>query len=374
MLAAIQLAGFDDRRANALRKALGQWGADGSHLAVFADDFRQGARVRGVAEAVIEQVWANIQSFAGYSFCKAHSASYAMVSFQCAYLKAHFPAHFLARVVANEGGFYAPGAYLEEARRCGLAIRGPCVAASPWPTRREDAGGIRCGLHLVPGLARRAAERLLEARERRPFAGLLDLRRRTGLPARMLAVLARAGALDRVRPDLNRHQLGWLAQAVGAAPVQRGADDPAMDCDDPPVPDLPAPTLREAAWERFRALGFLPDGHPIWFCAAPPGLARCRDLARLGTGSQVRLLAWPIARKDVEARPREGRPSRPMAFVTCEDATGLAETVWFPDAYRRYGALLDRGGPLLLDGLLEEDWGVVSVHVRRAAAAKPQAA
>ncbi|GDY14195.1 hypothetical protein LBMAG53_30730 [Planctomycetota bacterium] len=382
MLAAVRLAGFDDRQANALRKALGHWDTQ-TRLTGFAAAFRAGAAARGVDPAAAEQVWANISSFAGYSFCKAHSASYAMVSFQCAYLKAHYPAYFLARVIANEGGFYAPGAYLEEARRAGLAIHGPCVMASVWATRREDAGSIRCGLHLVPDLGRKTAERLIAARDEGPFRGVLDLRRRTGLKASALGTLARAGALDALRPDLNRRQLVWLAETVALAPARfREEDDdgviarcvPPPPDRDPEAPDLPAPTRRQAAWERFRTLGFLPDGHPIWFCPQAPGTTRCRHLADLPPGSRARILAWPITRKQVDAKPKAGGPAQPMAFVTVEDATGLAETVWFPAAYRSCGILLERNGPVLLDGVVEQEWGVTSLHVLRGEAAEPSAA
>ena len=77
-----------------------------------------------------------ISSFAGYSFCKAHSASYAMVSYQCAWLKTHYPAYFMARVIANEGGFYHRSAYIEEARRCGINILPPVYSTASMPPKR----------------------------------------------------------------------------------------------------------------------------------------------------------------------------------------------------------------------------------------------
>ncbi len=384
MMAAIELAGFDDREANALRKVLGQWDT-GTRLTQFAERFRAGAQARGVTDAVIAQVWGNIASFAGYSFCKAHSASYAMLSFQCAYLKAHHPAYFLARVIANEGGFYGPANYLEEARRLGLTFRGPCVVGSRWLTVRDSPTAIRCGLHLVPGLPRGTAERLLRERERAPFNGVADLRRRSGLTATLLLTLARAGALDALRPGLDRHRLAWLATAVGRdIPVMRVEDDdgvmqrtvPLAPDEDPAVPDLPVPTARQAAWVRWRTLGFLPEGHPLWFCDLPARRLRCRDVTAALAGSRVVIFAWPITRKQVEAkaahRPGEAPPPpAAMAFVTLEDETGLIETVWFPAVYRACGPLLERNGPLRLEGLVETDWGVATLTVLRAEPVDP---
>ncbi len=224
MLIAQHIAGFDSGGANQLRKALGHFDT-GHRLEPLRERFASGARARGdVPEPVITVLWDMIMSFSGYSFCKAHSASYAMVSFQSAWLKAHHPAHFLACVVANEGGFYRASAYLEEARRLGIAIRGPCVLASAHGTRAEGAGAIRCGFHLVPGVAKRVAERIVAARRAAPFRSLRDLRARARVGAAVLDVLARAGALDALLPGCNPAQRRWLAASVGlAAPARSGA-------------------------------------------------------------------------------------------------------------------------------------------------------
>ena len=102
-------------KANRMRKILGSWGEE-SHerVAPLKKLFYSGASARGVDAKTIDAIWEMIESFTGYSFCKAHSASYAMVSFRCAFLKAHYPAYFLARVIANQGGFYGPAAYAEK--------------------------------------------------------------------------------------------------------------------------------------------------------------------------------------------------------------------------------------------------------------------
>ena len=363
MLAASRLAGFSDARANALRKALGTWGSQ-SQVHRFAEEFRAGCAANGIAPAVCGHVWEMIASFAGYSFCKAHSASYAMVSFQCAWLKAHHPAVFLARVVANEGGFYRPGAYLEEARRRGVAIRGPCVLSSVWKTASEGGGAIRCGLHLVPHLGRASAERIIAAR---PFAGIADLRRRCALDTTRLEALLHAGALDGLTGDLSAAQRAWLvgSLAVRPPPRLREADgnewiDLAMarvpDAD-PPPPSLPEIDPRPT---RLRTLGFLPEHHPLLLQRLPTHRVRAAELSIGMRNRRVTVVGLPIASKQVTAKSADG--ARPMTFATLEDETGLIETVWFPDAYRAFGGLLDSGAPLRVTGKLMESYGVLTVQ------------
>ena len=381
MLSAIRIAGFNDRQANALRKALGLWDTQ-ARLTRFADDFRRGAESNGATPEAIATVWGMISSFAGYSFCKAHSASYAMVSFQCAYLKAHHPAHFLARVVANEGGFYGPAAYLEDARRRGIRILAPCVAASLWATRREGGDAIRCGLQLVPGFSPASGGRIVAERARRPFTGLSDLRRRCRLSAGQLSTLARSGALDALLPGRHRAEVEWVATAVGLEPTARyrGVEDddgvtrifPLPEPVDPRPPTLPELSPRQTAWQQFQTLGFCPPGHPIWFADPPAARTRCRQITAALAKRRVAVLAWPITRKQVEAHPKAkpgktAGPPEPMAFVTLEDETGLVETVWFPAAYRAYGPCLDRGVPVRIEGTVEVEFGVAAISVTRAA-------
>ncbi len=372
MLAAQRLAGFDDAQSNALRKALGHWDT-GTRLTCFAEAFRTGCAARGIDAAVGELVWEMIASFSGYSFCKAHSASYAMVSFQCAWLKAHHPAVFLARVVANEGGFYAPGTYLEDARRRGVAIRGPCVLRSVWKTAPEGGSAIRCGFHLVPRLGQATAARIVRERDRAPFAGLADLRRRCVLDTARLEALLHAGALDVLAPDASPAQRAWLVEALAVRPPPRlreaDADEQWIDLAMARIPDadpVPPPLPeRDPRPERLRCLGFLPEHHPLLLQLhrLPARRVRAAELSAVMRNRQVTIIGLPITRKQVDAATAVG--TRAMTFATIEDETGLVETVWFPDAYRAYGSLLDGGAPLRITGRLLESYGVLTVQAEQ---------
>ena len=192
---AMAMAGFSAAEADRLRKILSKKRSERA-LADYRERFAAGARARGFAPETIGAVWEMIMSFSGYSFCKPHSASYALVSFKSCYLRAHYPAEFMAAVISNGGGYYRAFAYVSEARRMGLAVLPPCVNASD--ARYTGRGReLRVGLAHLKGLGRAALEEVLAARRAGgPFENLDDLLRRTDLDPADLRVLIKAGALD----------------------------------------------------------------------------------------------------------------------------------------------------------------------------------
>nr|MBA3710539.1 DNA polymerase III subunit alpha [Planctomycetota bacterium] len=391
------LAGFGSKEANQLRKALGR-SDTADRLQALAERFYQGAVANGVSDAVITYVWGMISSFAGYSFCKAHSASYAVVSFQCAYLKAHHPAHFLARVIANQGGYYHTAAYVEEARRLGVEIRGPCALMSRWWTAREGSDAIRIGLHLVKGLSKDTADRIIAARSvdvgrrtsdvaRAPdvgrFSSLRAFKSRCRVARDELQTLCDAGALDALLPGCNAAQRSWLV-AVAAREAsafihpQTSGGQALIDLISDETPDLPPPVLRDLPIDqvrhrRFACLAFLPERHPLCLWRLPKRTLMCRAITAAMKDRRVSLIAWPIARKQVSAtylNDEDGKPlprprHEPMCFVTLEDETGLVETVWFPDAYHAYGVLLERGDPLRVSGTVDASYDFPTLTVER---------
>jgi len=122
--AAIHLAGFDPAEADTLRKTVSKKHKE-KKLRDFYARFARGASERGVSREVIEEVWQMMIGFDGYSFCKPHSASYTMVAYKSAYLRAHYPAEFMASVISNHGGYYSTLSYISEARRMGLEVSPP---------------------------------------------------------------------------------------------------------------------------------------------------------------------------------------------------------------------------------------------------------
>ncbi|MFO0767577.1 MAG: hypothetical protein U0231_12530 [Nitrospiraceae bacterium] len=179
MKVAVALGGFSVEDGDQLRKVLSK-----KHKARQLDyqrQFYEGATIRGVKQHVIDSIWAMIRSFAGYSFCKPHSASYAQVDFKSAYLRAYYPAEFIAAVVSNQGGYYSAFAYLSEGRRMELTILPPDINASTWAytdqARRFVSGSCRS-----KALQEDLAKQIIAERERRgSYRSLSDFLRRVKL-------------------------------------------------------------------------------------------------------------------------------------------------------------------------------------------------
>ncbi|MHC5068691.1 MAG: helix-hairpin-helix domain-containing protein, partial [Planctomycetota bacterium] len=311
MLLGRDLAGFDDAQQSTLRKALGK--ADTSQrLRQLAGAFRAGCRARGVSTKVVELVWDMIESFAGYSFCKAHSASYAMVSYQCACLKLHNPAHFLARVIANEGGYYDRSTYVEEARRFHVKILSPCVLRSAWTTRREHAGAIRLGLHCVRGLARRIGEAIVAHQRQRTNTGIAELLTQVAVPHDQLLALDDAGAFDRLLANWSPGQRRWLLLAWHQRLHGHHHNQPGqiriagIDSDLIPPADVPEPDQRQRDQRTWATLGCLPRCHPLLalFADSKPGRHSCRDIHPGNDGRRLSVRAWVITSKAVNSTQR----------------------------------------------------------------------
>jgi len=361
---AVALAGFSHAKADGLRKVMGKKDRT-LRLADYREDFFSGARERGVAEERIAAIWEMMLSFSGYSFCKPHSASYARVSFQAAYLKRHRPAEFMAAVISNQGGFYSTFAYVSEARRLGLEIQPPDVMASriPW-----SGGGraLRVGLMAIHSLSQATMERIVAQRADTPYRSMADFIRRATPSESEARFLIHAGALDRFNQSGNRGanraallwELARLRQAQNAAPMlelfaaTRQAEDP--------LPVLPPENRLNRLRREFEALGFLLQGHPMELYAAQLRripLVKARELPGL-INRRIAFAGWLLTGKTAQTKHGEA-----MEFLTFEDETGLVETTFFPAVYHRSCHLLRTGRPFLLHGKVEEDYGAITLTV-----------
>ena len=362
--AAVALAGFSDAEADGLRKIISKKDRQ-RQLADFRDRFMRGADHRGVDADEAAAVWQMMMSFSGYSFCKPHSASYARVSFQAAYLKTHFPAPFMAAVISNQGGFYSTFAYVSEARRMGLVVDSPDVGSSDvrW---RGIKGHLKVGLMAVHGLSRQTMERIVACRKRRAFADAADFLHRVQPDADEARALIHCGALDRLDPDASRPRLTWVL-AAWLAKRRRLAGQADLFARRQPagmseaVPPLPSEDDVTRLRREFGVLGFLCQAHPmILFARTLDRLktVKAGDLAQR-IGQRVRMAGWLITGKVVHTRHGD-----PMEFLTFEDESGIVEATFFPETYRRFCHVLDRQRPFLLTGRVESNWGAVTLTVQ----------
>ena len=363
--AAVALAGFSDTEADGLRKIIAKKDRQ-RQLADLHDRFMAGAAARDVSPNQADAVWQMMMSFSGYSFCKPHSASYAQVSFQAAFLKTHHPAEFMAGVISNQGGFYSTFAYVSEARRMGLVIDPPDVNTSLIRWTGKDRR-LQVGLMAAGGTSQHTMEKIMGCRQASGFKDMTDFLDRVQPHEDEVRALIHCGALDSLNPERSRTRLLWtLARWQADRRRSRGQADlftsrriDMVAISPPPFPPEDATTrLRR----EFAVLGFLCRQHPITRFADVIKTMNTVKTTRLPklVGRRVRLAAWLVTGKVVHTRHGD-----PMEFLTFEDETGIVETTFFPEAYRRFCHMIDRNRPYLLAGKVEENWGAVSLTVDR---------
>jgi DNA-directed DNA polymerase III PolC len=307
------MAGWGHQEADKLRKLLGKLNCH-RDLPAFEARFRQGCAANGIPESVIAEVWSMIQTFQGYSFCKPHSASYAQVSFESAWIKAHHPAQFFASVITNQGGFYPAVAYLGDARRHRLVVRGPDANKSQYGFSAEGEQGLRVGLMAIKGAIKHDIDALLENREKNgQFESLEDLLGRVPLSVDTAVALASAGTFDLWAQDGDRTRLAWAA--FGGVP--KG------------VRPKPTDPFQRAGLE-MEIMGFPLEMHPAMIARVKHGGGPNRTADAEKPNRRLKMWALVVAEKPVPTKHGDM-----MQFVTLEDEIGLLEAVAFPDAFRR---------------------------------------
>jgi DNA polymerase-3 subunit alpha/error-prone DNA polymerase len=231
---AMALAGFNEADADKLRKVIAKK-AGGSKLAVYEKQFFEGCRKNDVADDKIDKVWGMMLSFDGYSFCKPHSASYAMVSYQSAYLRVHYPAHFMASVISNQGGYYRPHAYIAESRRMGLLVEGPDVNLSRWKYYGKGRS-VMVGLMAIKGLSRSGGESILNEREcGGDYKSLEDFSRRVSLSRDDIVALCPAGVFDSISSGLTRTLQARRLLSYFTGTTKKGVKELFMEIEKQPI-------------------------------------------------------------------------------------------------------------------------------------------
>jgi DNA polymerase-3 subunit alpha/error-prone DNA polymerase len=273
----------------------------------------------------------------------------------------------MAAVISNQGGFYSPFAYVSEARRMGLTILPPDINDSQirWTGRGKT---MRVGLLSIKQLSAETQQRIVSQRRQGPYGGMHDMLERVRPDETEARALIHSGALDGLNPTGHRSALMWQlscglkARRAKSVPqtVPLFGRSPATSCDR--LPPLPPDDTRARLRREFSVLGFLCDRHPMELFAdklQKHRTVKAVDLPRF-IGRQVRLAGWLITGKVVSTKHGDA-----MEFLTFEDQTGIVETTFFPQAYRRFCHMIDRNRPYLLTGKVEEDWGAITLTVDR---------
>ncbi|MGH7896285.1 MAG: OB-fold nucleic acid binding domain-containing protein, partial [Candidatus Binatia bacterium] len=347
---AMTVAGFTGGEAEELRRAMGFKRSE-ARMQTIEARLRAGMTERGITDTTQDDIVRGITSFALYGFPESHAASFALIAYASAYLKAHHPAAFYCALLnAWPMGFYHPATLVKDGERHAVRFLAIDAARSMWRCTIED-GAVRLGLRYVKGLRAAAAERIVAAR---PCASMGDLARGSGLARDELDALAHAGTLASF--GLARREALWQASAVERDPTSLLARVR------PRRPDTPLPSMSpfEETAADYATTGLTTGPHVMAYLRdrlRAEGIVTTRDLARLRDGAPVHVAGHVIVRQ----RPGTAKG---MCFLTLEDETGTANAFLTPPAYERWRVLLNTSALVVVTGRLEHRDGVT--HVRTA--------
>jgi len=303
-----------------------------------------------------------------------------MLSFTCAYLKAHFPAEFLAAVISNQGGYYSAYAYLSEARRWGIQVLPPHINRS-WKEYRGRRNKIRMGFMAIRNLQDKAVTAILNERKAGDFKNLDDFLRRVDLDLADAMALTNAGCFAEFEPQLSHREIAFK---VASYYLQKGDRRPlSPPAERQPAPDIgglagqPAPDIGGLAGQpiarldqltlEIESFGFPISEHPLerYLPVFSGKVKKACDLERY-VGQTVNLLGVYITRKVAVTKQHD-----PMEFVTFEDETAIFECVMFPESYKEFGDLLNWETLFVIRGKVEEAYHTYTITVDKLARLLP---
>ena len=358
------LAGYSLGDGDMLRRAMGK--KEAAVMARQRSKFLQGAKKNNIPEKVAQHIFNLMEKFAGYGFNKSHSAAYALISYQTAYLKAHHPQEFMAALITSEvNNTDKVITHIGACRDLKIEVLTPCVNSSLSRFSVEQ-GKIRFGLSAIKNVGKGAIECIVrERRKNGSFTNLLDFCERVGsrkVTKRVIEMLIKSGAMDcfgctrkglfegmdmivarsqRSSRQKNHGQaslLSLVAPQKSSIVIGLG-----ISC---PENNLPEFTEDEKLKMEKEALGFYLSGHPLFPFQQDikrlnlKNILSCRDL---GANTEVDLAAVVVAKKEIMNKKGER-----MAFCQIEDMTGSAEITLFGDIYSRCKSLVDSDEPLVI--------------------------
>ncbi|NLW07031.1 MAG: DNA polymerase III subunit alpha, partial [Clostridia bacterium] len=373
MRIASELAGFSLGQADLLRRAMGK--KQPEVLAAQRQRFLEGASARGIPADTAARIFELMEYFAGYGFNASHSAAYALVAYQTAYLKAHYPAELMAALLSSVGeNFDKMASYLGECQRLGIKVLPPDVNQSGMDFTVSD-GHIRFGLAAIKNVGRAAVEAILLAREQGgPFKSLLDFCVRVDsrqVNKRVLESLIRCGAFNSLAA--NRRQLLVMLDTCLEIAAQRQEDRRSgqvslldlvpTEISEPVPPQLDDFSPADILVAEKELLGFYLSGHPLE--PYKELLSRrvshsLSDLAAITDGSQVAI--GGLARNLRRIITRKGNP---MAYLTLEDFSSQVEVVLFPRVYSQGRSWLAPDQVVLVHGHISKQEEEVQVLADR---------
>ncbi len=362
MQIASSLAGYSMGEADNLRRAMGKKLPE--EMEKQRDRFLEGAKIKKIPDRKAGPIFDNLAYFAGYGFNKSHSAAYALIAYQTAYLKAHYPAEFMAALLTSEmDNSDKVTQHIGVCKEMGLDLLAPDINLSSIPFTVEDVG-IRFGLGAVKNVGNAALEEILARRkEGKEFTSVDDLCSSVDLRKvnrRVVESLIKSGAFDAFAGH-RAQQLASLDHAIergqkaqrdrdsgqvslfGGGAMSSGVEDSLPEVE-------PWPEHQRLGFER-ESLGFYITGHPLEKFRKELELYVTVDLghlSELSEGQEVKVVGMKQTMREISTK----RGDR-MAFLTLEDLAGSAEVIVFSDPFAEAGPILGSEGPFIVQGTVD---------------------
>ena len=348
---AMVAADFTGGEAEELRRAMG-FKRSMERMGEIEKRLRAGMTKNGIDLPAQDQIVKSITSFALYGFPESHAASFALIAYASAYLKAHHPAAFyIALMNAWPMGFYHPATLIKDAERHGVTVLPVDVNHSGWHCRWEN-GAVRMGMKFVKGL-RESAARAIEAVS--PFRDADDLARRANLRGDQLTKLAFAGALASL--GLKRRAALWQA-AQAAKTAGELFERTTRSTADSPLEEMAA---GEETLADYEAMSLTTGPHLLAHFRPHlqrDGVFTAQQLTKLANGRRVATAGAVIVRQ----RPGTAKG---FVFLTLEDETGISQAIVKPDLFRDHRALIVGSPGLIVEGILQNEDGQCSVRAEK---------
>ncbi len=370
------MAGYSLGEADLLRRAMGKKKPE--EMAKQRERFLQGAVEKGHGEVLAQNIFDLMEKFAGYGFNKSHSAAYALVSYQTAWLKTHYPAPFMAAVLSSElQNTDKIVTLIEECRHIGVAFTAPNVNEGEYLFSVNASNEVVYGLGAIKGLGEGPINEIIAQRADQPFTDLFDFCSRTDLRKvnkRALEALVKCGAFDALGEPR------WLLMAAlpaavkaaeqNASNLDAGIVDMFDAIDDAGDTDVYADFRQTKPWSLQQRLGFEKDtlglflsGHPVdaYEREFRRMVKRRLDAVQVGRGKQT------VAGMIVAMRTMKNKRGDTMAFLALDDRTGRVEVSVFGDLYQQVRELLVKDAVVFVDGEVRQDDYNGGIAVRAAA-------
>lgn len=350
------IAGLSLTDADRIRRAMTK-GRSTQEMESMQQTFLQGAR-RIVDADTAQRIWELVARFSGYGYCKAHAMTYAHISYREAYLKARYPAEYMAAVCSSEAGYYHVSVYVEEAKRLGVRVLLPDINHSEYYyTVEQDA--MRIGFMQVKNLERATVDRIIEARTCEGFfTSLGDLLTRVAIDETEVEMLIKCGALDCF--ENTRPELLWKLKLQYAEHRKSGTEnlliaaEPAWAI----IPHVADFGLVKKYEMEFALLDVSARCHPTELLRAAPGIVPSTEFAQ-HTGKTIKSMGWIVAYRRTATKDR-----KEMLFLTCEDRVGIYEVILWPELCARDGDIMYKSRMIEITGKVEKQGQIVAEKVR----------